>query len=67
MSSAQYVNTSMNILIGTTLVHPIFSFAIVAVASAFYSQQKQIKLKGRPWTSINSLGRIISLSCVIVE
>lgn len=36
VSSSQCVNTGMNILICIIMVHPIFSFAVAAVASAFY-------------------------------
>ena len=36
VSSSQRVNTCMNIIICINMVHPIFSFAVAAVASAFY-------------------------------
>ena len=35
VSSSQYVKSSMNVLICIIMVHPIFSFATAAVASAF--------------------------------
>ena len=36
VSSSQRVNTGVNIIICIIMVHPIFSFAVAAVASASY-------------------------------